>query len=152
MNTGDRSNPPTRRLRGTDVYPPYQPPGERSAGRDTVPTPSMKPSQYTVVRRMHQFNYIMDNIARTVGKVEFKVLMGLFRDTKRNGTARTAQTDLATRLDLSRKAVGEALVRLEDRGLVKRLKKGSPKSGPSQYRLLTLPMSEDDVGDLLEEP
>jgi len=66
---------------------------------------------------------------------EALVWLVLFRDTKRDGTARTGQVDIARRAGLSRRGVQKALDKLTSRGLVALVRRGRLNVGPSTYRV-----------------
>lgn len=70
---------------------------------------------------------------------EVKVWLILYRDTKAvTGTARTGQTDIARRAGLKPRTVRYALASLEEKGLVRVVRRGRLNGGPSVYRVLPI--------------
>lgn len=108
-------------------------PGDRSKAKGTARPPAAK-----VARRFRQLNDFVDVTLRDLTHAERSVWLILFRDM-RDGTARTAQTDLARRAGFSVATVQRALRRLESRGLVRVVRPGRLRGGPSVYALATGP-------------
>ena len=63
------------------------------------------------------------------------VWLVLFRDTKANGLARTAQADIARRAGLDVRTVRRAVASLEAKGMVSLVHRGRLNAGPSTYRV-----------------
>lgn len=85
--------------------------------------------------RWPAFNAFVDCSLAGLTAAETKVWLILFRDTKKDGTARTGQADLARRAGLSERMVRYALVDLEAKGLVRVVRRGRLSAGPSVYRV-----------------
>lgn len=66
---------------------------------------------------------------------EALVWLVLFRDTKGNGTARTAQADIARRAGLSVRGVKKAIRGLRAKGFLNVVRRGRLNVGPSTYRV-----------------
>jgi Mn-dependent DtxR family transcriptional regulator len=64
--------------------------------------------------------------------------MLLYRDTKRNGLARTSQVDLARRAGTTPRTVERAVRSLACRGLLAVVNRGGLRKGPSIYRVHAL--------------
>ena len=85
--------------------------------------------------RFAVLNAFTDCGMATLTGAEAKVWLILFRDTKRTGTARTGQTDLARRAGLSIRSVKLALRSMKAKGLIKIVRRGRLNAGPSVYRI-----------------
>jgi len=92
--------------------------------------------------RFGMLNGFIDDIAGTLTPAAVLTWLILFRDTKRTGTARTGQEDLARRAGVSDRAIRAALTELEDRGLVEVIRRGGIHRGPSVYRVKLSPASK----------
>lgn len=115
---------------------PEQPtpaPGRKESGQA-----SGKPKRKTTGKRFEVLNSFVDETLSTLYRGDVAVWLVLYRDT-RDGTARTAQSDLAHRSGLSVRGVRKALLRLEKRGLLKVVYRGGLNRGMSRYRVLPLP-------------
>jgi hypothetical protein len=101
------------------------------------PSPSGKPSKPkrrgTRSERFATLNSFVDMGMADLTGAETKVWLILFRDTKSNGTSRTAQTDLARRAGLSVRSVKLALRTLSAKGMVRIVHRGRLNVGPSVY-------------------
>jgi DNA-binding MarR family transcriptional regulator len=84
------------------------------------------------------FNAFSDGIARDLTPAAAMTWLILFRDTKRNGLARTSQSDIARRAGVTDRAVRDALRELIRRGLVVRVQRGGPGRA-SVYRVTVRP-------------
>jgi len=87
------------------------------------------------VSRWGNLNGFVDVSLRGLTPAEVRVWLILFRDTKQNGTARTGQTDIATRSGLSVRMVRRAIKKLRDGELVRVVVRGGLNAGPSTYQL-----------------
>ena len=85
--------------------------------------------------RWSHLNGFVDVTLRELIGAEAKVWLILFRDTKRDGTVRTGQSDIATRAGLSVRMVKKALRKLIERSIVRVLKRGRLNVGPSVYKV-----------------
>ncbi len=65
---------------------------------------------------------------------EVKVWLILFHDTKKTGTARTGQADIARRAGVTVRGVQKVLDKLTAKGLVTVVRRGRLNCGPSIYR------------------
>lgn len=102
------------------------------------PSPPPKKAKGGPLQRGERFtvlNTFTDFTLSGLTGAEVKVWLILFRDTKKTGTARTGQADLACRAGLSRRGVQLALTKLEAKGLVKVVRRGRLNAGPSVYRV-----------------
>ena len=89
----------------------------------------------------HRFailNAFTDMTMKELGRAEMAVWLLLYRDTKPNGLARTAQADLARRTGTTTRTVERAVNSLERRGLLTVVRRGGLRRGPSSYRVHAL--------------
>lgn len=78
------------------------------------------------------------DLGMSIGKLtgaEVKVWLILWRDTKRDGTARTGQADIARRAGLTVRAIKKAIASLAAKGFVSVVTRGKLNVGPSIYRV-----------------
>jgi len=129
--------------------PPLEPlpstapdPKETGQANPTRRTPSVndgsKPARKATGKRFEVLNSFVDETLSTLCRGDVAVWLVLYRDT-RDGTARTAQSDLSRRSGLSVRGVVKALRRLEKRGLLKVVYQGGLNRGMSRYRVFPLP-------------
>ena len=85
--------------------------------------------------RWSNLNGFVDVTLQELTGAEVKVWLILFRDTKRDGTVRTGQADIAMRAGLSVRMVKKALRKLIERSIVRVLKRGRLNVGPSVYKV-----------------
>ncbi|QDS98142.1 transcriptional regulator [Adhaeretor mobilis] len=123
------------KLDGCRVLPPIDD-GNRQATEP--PTPKAKRNRKQTAGRFATLNQFIDETLATLCRGDIAVWMILYRDT-RNGTARTARTDIAKRAGLSLRGVGKVLRRLEKQGLLKQVYRGGLNRGPSRYRVIPTP-------------
>lgn len=97
-----------------------------------------KPARHWTGDRFAVLNAFVDFTAGTLTRAEVLVWLILYRDTKRDGTARTSQADLARRAGVNLATVKRAVVGLRRRRLVTRVAKGNLRRGPSVYRVYPL--------------
>ena len=109
--------------------------GER-AGLNTRPTgkPPKANRARVAADRFGQLNAFLDSTAGTLERSELLVWLSLFRDV-RDDVARTGQAAIARRIGLSERTVRWAVSRLEKRGLLTAVRRGSLSTGPTSYRL-----------------
>lgn len=95
-----------------------------------------KPKCRTRSERFATFNAFVDfGIADAqLTPAESLVWFVLYRDTKANGTARTAQADIARRAGLDVRTVRRAVASLETKGMIQTVRRGRLNAGPSVYR------------------
>ena len=84
-------------------------------------------------KRWDNLNGFVDVTLATLTPAEVRVWLVLFRDTKRDGTVRTGQTDIARRSGLSVRSVKTAVRKLTGRGILRVLTRGGIHTGPSRY-------------------
>ncbi len=101
------------------------------------PAPAAKPKRPARSERFAVLNAFVDfGIADAeLTPAESLVWLVLFRDTKADGTARTAQTDIARRADLDVRTVRRAVASLEAKGMLQMVRRGRLNAGPSVYRV-----------------
>ena len=88
--------------------------------------------------RFRTLNAFVDFTMADLKPSERAVWFVLFRDTKRDGIARTSERDIARRAGVSDRMVRYALKALERRGLVRIVRRGRLQTGPSSYRVIAL--------------
>ncbi len=88
--------------------------------------------------RFALLNTFVDFTMGELSRAEIVVWMILYRDS-RDGTAATAQGDIARRGKIDRRTVGRSLRRLAERGLLKIVHQGGFRRGVSRYRVRGLP-------------
>jgi hypothetical protein len=130
-----------RILEGTEVLPPMEEapspvplPPKRGAGKPRVRTAE----RGRTGDRFRSINLFVDATAQTLTPAQALVWVILWRDTKREGTARTSHADLARRAGVSLSTVKRAIGVLTRRGLVTVVYRGSLWRGASVYRLAPL--------------
>lgn len=84
--------------------------------------------------RFDTLNAFVDCSMKGLSKAELATWFVLYRDTK-NGTACTAQTDIARRAGLSVRAIRYAVQRLVECGLLIVVYQGGLKRGPTRFRV-----------------
>ena len=101
--------------------------------RSTPPRPKGRPHDKT--GRFAVLNAFLDFTLRDLDRAAAAVWLILYRDTKADGLARTAQTDLARRAGVDVRTVRRACGKLADRGLLTVVRRGGLRSGLSTYRV-----------------
>jgi hypothetical protein len=86
--------------------------------------------------RWAMFNGFIDGIAGTLTPAAALTWLVLFRDTKRNGLARTGQADIGRRIGITPRGVRKALAELRAAGLLAVVHRGGIGRGPSAYRVM----------------
>jgi len=112
----------------------------RTPGANATGSPD-KRNRKATGKRFEVLNSFVDETLSTLCRGDIAVWLVLYRDT-RDGTARTAQSDIGRRTGLSVRGVAKALRRLEKRGLLKVVYQGGLNRGMSRYRVLPLPDTE----------
>jgi hypothetical protein len=130
-----------RILKGTEVLPPMEEapsaapaPQKRGAGKPK----GRAAERGRIAGRFRSINLFLDATARTLTPAQALVWVILWRDTKREGTARTSYADLARRAGVSLSTVKRAVGVLTERGLATVVYRGSLRRGASVYRLDSL--------------
>lgn len=108
-------------------------PGRKGSGQA-----SHKPTRKATGKRFEVLHSFIDETLSALCRGDIAVWLVLYRDT-RDGTARTAQSDLSRRSGLSVRGVVKALRRLEKHGLLKVVYRGGLNREMSRYRVLPLP-------------
>jgi DNA-binding MarR family transcriptional regulator len=90
--------------------------------------------------RFELLNAFVDSGMAELSRGELAVWLTLYRDTKRDGTARTSLSDIARRGGMDRQTASRAVGRLGRRKMLQVLRRGSLKDGPSSYRVFPFPM------------
>ena len=112
------------------------PPMPRPAQRDK---PKGKPiDRRRTGDRFNTINTFLDASMAGLRPCERAVWLLLWRDTKRDGLARTSQADLARRAGASIRAVHVAVRELSLRGLLIVVHRGGLSAGPSSYRVVAM--------------
>ena len=105
----------------------------RPAGRNGGRTHARRSRRHS--GRFAVLNGFVDGIMGTLPRAAALVWVCLWRDTKPDGLARTAVTDLARRIGSDRRSVLRALRLLDDRGLLEVVRRGGLGRGVSAYRV-----------------
>jgi DNA-binding MarR family transcriptional regulator len=90
--------------------------------------------------RFEMLNAFVDSGMADLSRAELTVWLILFRDTKRDGTARASLDDLARRGGIDRQTASRAVGRLARRNMLQVMRRGGINSGPSAYRVFPFPM------------
>ncbi len=85
-------------------------------------------------------NAFVDTGMADLSRAELAVWLILYRDTKRDGTARASLDDLARRGGIDRQTASRAVGRLARRKMLRVIHHGGLNSGPSTYRVFPYPM------------
>lgn len=152
-------------LPGCSVLPPLPPPdaenGEQgptigdaseTAGDKANPTADGKAGDKAnrhAGDRFASINSFIDVGMAKLLPVQQSVWHVLWRDTKRNGLARTSQTSIAARIGVTDRTVRRAIDRLEKDGFVAVVQRGGVRRGPTIYRVVPVPPPQTvaDTGD-----
>jgi hypothetical protein len=123
--------PPDAVFRPDDGETPPSPP---------VPPPAAKPAPKPKRTRSGRFaalNAFVDFgiSAARLTPAEALVWLILFRDTQGDGTARTAQSYVASRTGLNVRTVRRAVAALTAKGMLTVVRRGRLGGGPSRYRV-----------------
>lgn len=89
--------------------------------------------------RFRVLNAFVDSTMRGLSPSEIAVWLVLYRDTKPDGLAQTAQVSLARRAGIDERSVRRAVEKLKLRGLVTLVHRGSKRGGASKYRVRSVP-------------
>ena len=90
--------------------------------------------------RFEILNDFVDTGMAVLSRAELVVWLILYRDTKRDGTARASLTDLARRAGIDRQTASRAVGRLAGRKMLQVIRPGGLNRGPSTYRVFPYPM------------
>src|SRR5262249_31100578 len=90
--------------------------------------------------RFETLNAFVDGGMAGLSRAELVVWLTLYRDTKRDGTARASLDDLARPGGVDRQTASRAVGKLERRKMLQVLRRGGLSRGPSVYRVFPYPM------------
>jgi hypothetical protein len=132
-NRADRHNPG----KGKGTPQPPSPPPRTDAASGRTRDRNRKPARRGRSERFAALNAFVDfGIADAdLTPAEALVWLVLYRDTKANGVARTAQADIARRVGLDVRTVRRAVASLEAKGMLQIVRRGRLNAGPSTYRV-----------------
>ena len=121
------------------VLPPLVP-ADAGKGAPTRPAGSKGGKRHARRRQRHYgrfavLNGFVDGVMGSLPRAAALTWVCLWRDTKPDGLARTAVTDLARRVGGDRRTVLRALRLLADRGLLEVVRRGGLGRGLSTYRV-----------------
>jgi hypothetical protein len=102
-------------------------------------TPKENPNRRRTADRFAVLNAFLDMTAADLTRAEIVVWLILYRDTKADGVARTAQSDIARRAGTADRNVRRALDRLIELGLVRIVWQGGFRKGSSVYAVEPVP-------------
>ena len=134
MNNG--TNGRSNVLTGCSTLPPMEPPRPRQGTSTSKGTEKPKRTA-GAGDRFATINAFVDFTLGELTRNETAVWLVLWRDTK-DGTARTAQTDIARRAGINRRTVIRILGKLESTGLLRIVHRGGFNRGMNVYRVLPL--------------
>ena len=134
MTHDTNGRPPV--LKGCSVLPPMEPATTPRPTSTAKARTKPKGTQATA-NRFGELNAFVDGSMADLSRAELGTWLVLWRDTK-NGTVRTALTDIARRIGASKRAVVDAVAGLVKRGLVSRIHRGGMNRGVSVYRVQPL--------------
>ena len=104
------------------------------------PTAGRKTSKRESRLRFEVLNAFVDSGMAELSRAELAVWLALYRDTKRDGTARASLADLARRAGIDRQTASRAVGRLARRKMLQVVRPGGLNRGPSTYRVFPYPM------------
>ena len=116
-----------------------EPPPMRSAHEQSHKARKQKPAKGESKGRFAVLNAFVDYTLATLDHPCRAVWLVLYRDTKPNGLARTAQMDIARRIGMSGKTVQRAVSKLEKLGLLTVKYRGGLGGRMSVYRVRAIP-------------
>jgi hypothetical protein len=110
-------------------------------------TPADRPARRRTTKRrsglrFETLNAFVDTGMKGLSPSESVVWLILYRDTKPDGTARTAVEDMARRGGLGRRTVLRALSSLEHKRMLRVERRGGLNRGPSRYVVFPFPAPE----------
>ena len=107
---------------------------------DSKPPARRKTSKRQARLRFEILNAFVDGGMGGLSRAELAVWLILYRDTKRDGTARASLDDLARRAGIDRQTASRAVGRLARRKMLQVIRRGGLNRGPSVYRIFPYPM------------
>ena len=132
MNNGTNGRPPV--LPGCSVLPPMEPSRPRPTSTANSKAGNKPKRTAATSNRFGELNAFVDCSMADLTRAEALTWLVLWRDTK-NGTARTSMTDVARRIGTTRRAVVDAVAKLEKRGLLIVVYRGGMRRGVNVYRV-----------------
>jgi DNA-binding MarR family transcriptional regulator len=102
---------------------------------DGKPTARRKTAKRQSRLRFELLNAFVDTGIADLSRGELAVWLILYRDTRRDGTARTSVADLARRAGIDPRSAKRSIKSLVDRKLIQRLRRGGLNRGVSHYRV-----------------
>lgn len=135
MNHETHGRPPV--LPGCSVLPPMEPRPVRLTSTTNGKAGNKPKRTAGAGDRFATINAFVDFTLGGLTRNEAAVWLVLWRDTK-DGTARTAQTDIARRAGINRRTVIRILGKLESTGLLRIVHRGGFNRGMNVYRVLPL--------------
>ena len=93
--------------------------------------------------RFRELNAFVDCSLADLSRAEALTWLVLWRDTKKEGTVRTSMMDVARRIGTTRRAVVDAVAKLEKRGLLFVVYRGGMARGMNVYRVHPLAKTPD---------
>jgi len=106
-----------------------------------TPTARQKTTKRTARLRFELLNAFVDSGMADLSRAELAVWLILYRDTKRDGTARASLDDLARRGGMNRQTASRAVGRLARRNMLQVIRRGGLNCGPSTYRVFPYSMN-----------
>ena len=107
---------------------------------DAKPPAGRKTSKRQSRLRFETLNAFVDSGMADLSRGELAVWLILYRDAKRDGTARASLDDLARRGGMDRQTASRAVGRLARRKMLQVIRRGGLNRGPSAYRVFPYPM------------
>ncbi len=104
------------------------------------PPARRKTSKQASRLRFEVLNAFVDSGMAHLTRAELAIWLILYRDTKRDGTARTSLSDIARRGGMDRQTASRAVGKLTRRKMIRVLRRGGLSRGPSVYRVFPFPM------------
>ena len=104
------------------------------------PTARRKTPKRVSRLRFELLNAFVDSGMAELRRGELAVWLTLYRETKRDGTARTSLSDIARRGGMDRQTASRAVGRLARRKMLQVLRRGGLNEGPSSYRVFPFSM------------
>lgn len=111
--------------------------GRATGGTEAKPKRSAGHRAGAIRRRFALLNALIDLALPKLKRTEVAAWLLLYRHAKPDGTVTASVADLARRAGSSERMMRYALERMERRGLLLRIKRGTLAGGPSVWRLLT---------------
>src|SRR5262245_65741732 len=101
---------------------------------------SKPPARWKTTKRRSQLrfeilNAFVDTGMADLSRAELAVWLIVYRDTKRDGTARASLADLARRAGIDRQTASRTVGRLARRKMLQVIRPGGLNRGPSTYRV-----------------